>query len=143
MKQTALFITCLLLATTLYAGKEFCPPDAVHCAYISGLSDDANDGRYIKLSNARTSLVVCLNSYSTVFFDEISAKKYVGNNADQYSICADAKGSRCEVIGSDHFVVNKNDQDYTAEPRYFDINLANIKSDFPSCHLAGKNTIQY
>lgn len=142
-----LFITLILFSactsTTAFAGKELCPKDAIHCSYVTGLSSDLNDGRYIKLSNNKVNLVVCFNSYGLALMFEEGAGKYQGTNADQYSICTDKSGTKCEPIGVDTFVVSKNgDGKYFAEPKYFDINLSKVKDKYPVCGLSGKNTVK-
>lgn len=138
----ALIILSALSSISCYAGKELCPKDAVHCSYVSGLSSDLNDGRFVKLSNSKVSLVVCFNSYGLAFLDQDSAGKYVGINSDQYSICSDAQGKNCEPIGLDTFVIAKNVNSYSAEPKFYAIDLSTVKNKYPACGLSAKSTLK-
>lgn len=141
MEKASLFaLTCIaslstLLALPSYASKENCPKDAVHCAYMTGLSNSLNDGRYIKLYHPKVgNLTVCFNGTSTAFIDQFGAGAYVGSNSDIYSICSDSAGKNCEQIGVDNFTVTKNKSfDYSAEPQYFNLDLTTLKNKYPAC----------
>lgn len=132
-----LYLSIFLLVLTSncsYAGIEFCPKDVVHCSYVTGLSKDFKDGRYIKLSNAKISLVVCFNYYGLAFIEQENAGRYAGQNTDNYSICSDKQGNNCTLIGSDRFVVSKNGNRYVANPQYFNIDLSKVKDQYPICN---------
>ena len=122
---------------TAFADVQECPPDAVHCAYVSGLSDQVNDGRYIKLENKTLGkLVICFNQFSTAFLDQFSAAKYLGANNDTYSICADSQGKQCEQIGVDHFVISKVKGGFNADPKLYNIDLSAYQDKYPTCNAA-------
>lgn len=122
-----------LVISPAFAGKELCPKDVVHCSYVSGLSYNSQDGRYIKLSNARINLVVCFNNYGLSFLTQDAAGKFVGANSDHYFICYDKQGKNCEPVGVDHFMVAKNGNTYFAEPVYYEIDLSKVKNKYPPC----------
>jgi len=128
------FVAFLLLTSTstLQADQSACPPNTVHCAYFTGLSDTS--ARYIKLSNANVgSITVCFNGTSTVFLDQEGAGNYLGSNSDTYSICSDAGGRICQKVTVDNFVVSKGDSGFVAKPQYFNVDLTSVKNKYPSC----------
>lgn len=139
----AISSTLILLSNSQfsYAGKEDCPEDSLHCAYPVGLANDLNDGRYIKLSNTKVSLVVCFNYQSLVFLQQRSAKSFLGPNEDQYAICSDAAGNHCQSLGVDQFQVNQMGTTYVANPRYYAIDLTTIKNAYPPCQLSPPQSI--
>lgn len=135
VSRVILFFSLTMMSyLPVYAGIEVCPSDAVHCAYITGLSTDLNNGRYIKLhNNIVGNLTMCFNGNASIFLDEYGAAKYKGTNTDEYFICADEKGEHCQQVGIDKFVVFKNNG-YMADPRYYNINLSHLKDQYPACN---------
>lgn len=130
----ALLTTVFSISLATYADKNDCPPGVVHCAYMTGLSDAMKDGRYIKVANAKIgSVTVCFNGTSTVFLEQTDGQKYMGDNADTYSICSDAFGKVCETIGVDRFVVSVKQGQYSSEPMFYSIDVSTLKDKFPAC----------
>lgn len=126
----------LLSLTSLpaYAGKNNCPSDIVHCAYVSGLSNDLNDGRYIKLHNNKIGdIVICFDGTSAAFLEQQAAGKFQGLNTDVYSICADKQGERCEPVGIDTFTVSMKQGKFVADPVYFKLDLSKLKNNYQPC----------
>lgn len=116
-----------------YATHDACPFDSVHCAYMSGLNNNEG-GRFIKLSNKHIgSLVVCLNATSVAFIDDVSAAKYIGNNDDTYAICKDPLGKDCTLIGIDQFIITNQKHQFIATPKYFNIDVSQLKNSYPTC----------
>lgn len=145
-KLTLLTFISMLSACTCastYAGIESCPPEVVHCAYISGLSDSLSDGRYIKLYNDKVgTIMICFDGTSSAFMDQQGAANYEGKNTDTYSICSDEKGKNCESIGVDTFVVSQQSGKFTAEPKYFNLDLTKLKDKYPTCDSLKNHTLK-
>lgn len=120
-----------LVATSALAAG--CPQTAVHCAYVKGLSENLNDGRYLKLVHGNIKLVVCVNNIGFASISQESAGQFEGRNIDRYSICTDKSGVNCQPVGTDEFVVSKKGHEYIAEPRYFAIDLTDAQKSFPVC----------
>jgi len=141
-KLPALKLMAIILATSslsVYADKDQCPQDAVHCAYFTGISNNLNDGRYIKISNKYIDIVVCFNGTSTVFLDQSGAGNYRGPNSDSYAICTDSGGGNCERVGIDKYIVSEGNNGFIAAPKFFDVNLSKIVNKFPPCNSAQKS----
>lgn len=130
-----------IVVTSSFANKEWCPPDTIHCAYISGLSNNIQDGRFIKLINKKINAVLCFNFSSSVSITNKVAGQLVGANADQYFICSDASGNNCEPIGIDQFEISKSVDQYVAAPKFYNIDLSEVKNKYPTCSSNVK--IQY
>jgi hypothetical protein len=146
-KSSLSMLICIVASTVMmipsYASQESCPSYVVHCAYTSGLSNHLNDGRYIKIRHATVENIICFNGSSIAFMDAWGAVAHIGLNSDTYSICTDSAGTNCEQIGIDNFTVIKdNDHDYSAQPKYFNIDLSTLKDKYPACNSFANRTLK-
>lgn len=139
----AFMLSQLFFANNIFANTNHCPPNAVHCAYITGLSDDLHDGRFVKLTHKNIQLVVCFNSYGMAIQTQRTAPKFLGKNTDHYAICTDLTGTKCKEVGIDNFVISETDQGYIAEPPLFEISLGADANQFPTCDALSKNNTVY
>jgi len=135
LKKVALGSVLSFSFSSLHAGIAQCPQDIVHCAYITGISDKLDDGRFLKLENKYVgSLVICFNGTGTMFIDQEGAGNYLGANHDLYSICTDASGTNCQHVGMDSFDISAGNDGFVAKPQYYNINLTPFKNKYPACN---------
>lgn len=143
MKKTAItlaipFLLVLSSVSSAFAAQTDCESNAVHCAYISGLSTNLDDGRFIKLiANEKTIATVCLNNTGTInVLQDEAAHLPLGKNIFQYQICKDRNGTTCTPISPTNDVFNLKkyiNEKFIAEPRYYNVNLENVQAQFPRC----------
>jgi hypothetical protein len=119
----------------VFAGKENCPDNVIHCAYLSGFPSTNHSGKFIKIQHTdpKRSLekIVCFDDKSIVLLS--TAVGGLGIYQDTYSICSNIDGRKCEQVGVDVFTVSSNGDEDVASPQYYNINLSNVKNDYPNC----------
>lgn len=140
MKRTlstlALVTTALVANCSLaYANQSDCKANALHCAYVSGLnSGNLQDGRWMKISSTGGEFgVTCVNNTGTFEIYEDSSLK-AGTQTWQFSLCKDASGNGCTLVGIDTFNITKNSNGtHSISPQYYNINAKSYAAQFPSC----------
>src|SRR5580704_13684044 len=114
------------ICNDIYAYKNICPNDSVHCAYFNS---NFTEGRWIKIIGT-INFIYCFkqNNYVSVFPE--AAKSRLGWNSDQYYICADGNGKNCEQIGIDNFNISTKDNSYFSDPKYYSIAISQFDNKY-------------
>ncbi|MGB6977139.1 MAG: hypothetical protein WBE18_06785 [Gammaproteobacteria bacterium] len=133
--SSLLGVTAILLtfSVTAHADPSDCMTDSIHCAYVSGLPRTIDNGRYIKLTFKGASMVDCVNYTNTTEITPQQAPNFIGKNQIDFSICPDNTGTNCQSLESDVFIVNNNNGTYSAEPKFYNIDLSQFVKD-PQYH---------
>ncbi len=138
MKKIAFLSLLIPFAATfalpVYADQSDCGSDPIHCAYLTGLTSDPHNGRWIQASfEGKTTPVLCMNNASTAVVSKKDAQAFRGDNTVTYSICQQQTGG-CKEVGVDNFIVYDLKQgNYYALPKYYNINLSPVASQFTQC----------
>lgn len=124
-----------------FASKSDCDQNSVFCAYITGLSSQLSDGRYIRLNTKYGSLpVMCVNNTTTLEIDKESAQFLgEGNVSSQIYICHDKSGTECEFVSDISTTITKTQTGYTASPDSAEINLHPYDKQFTHCDATMEN----
>src|SRR5437762_2750937 len=81
---------------------EHVSPDAVHCAYVSGLptpSTESNKGRYLKKHDNVHNINSIFCAAGHVYLSNhlpIEDKDIKDTHVNEYSLCMDSTGKQCE-----------------------------------------------
>jgi hypothetical protein len=126
-----LFALPLLFSTSAYADESDCndvPGDGhIQCTYLTGLSKDVKDGRYLKVTiSGKGTDTECANYSDTLTILAEDAPHFLGGNTEDWSICNDAAGSDCTAVGTATFTVTQNGTSYTASPDKYNVDLTKV-----------------
>lgn len=135
MKKILLTALCVLpmLSFSAFAGIESCDSEDVHCSYVTGDipcpndGDECKKGKYIKLSQAGFSQVVCLTEWSAISIPQDDVEEFYHDGqkvTHSFSQCLDKACTASQFIGDDTFVIKKEEQSYTSTPKYYDIKVS-------------------
>lgn len=133
INMTLISFSLISIFSIAQAGVNDCDGNSLHCAYITGLSGNLKDGRYIKLKCAQGTTTFCTNNTGALQIFPEDAPLFLGNNQCQYFICQDSAGNDCKQIGSDNFTVTQNGKQYSVEPKYFEVDVSSLKNSFKTC----------
>lgn len=141
--QTFLFLLTCYTLTSYATPPTYCSDENIaHCAYFSGLAPyDPKDGRYIKVydPNLNIARISCsADNYIELMLDSNRDLEYyyhygLTNRIRHFYICSDATGVFCEPVGTDSFMVLKNENRYASEPKFYEVSLATVKHKYPAC----------
>jgi hypothetical protein len=140
LNKAFLLITPLIIllsfSAKVFADQSMCDSDDVHCAYITGGSNNDNDGRYLKLAIKGQSAVVCMNNRSAFSVTQDLAADFLGKNEALFYICKDRAGNGCQLIGKDDFIISKNGDKYQGIPEFYNIDLSSLQNQYPKCNAS-------
>ena len=139
-KKAQLLLPSLMILLTInskvFADQSVCDSTDAHCAYITGVSNNDNDGRYVKLATKGQTAVICMNSDSDMSVTQDMGQEFLGKNSASYYICKDQAGNGCQLVGTDNFVINKNNNSYQGTPQFFNIDLSKLQNQYPKCNAS-------